>query len=278
MKLLAHTSFLNEVKYGLEKLDYQTLGSVNMIARVRIRERNVSRLARSEGANERREWLESILRWADNFILDENKVWIRHYKGEVHQAYMYPIRFLRDMIVYGLVNTEQELASIMSMLYNKVPKLKAIETNFINSLDNPSEEDKRYAASNPKYVETVLADLRDIRGYYIEIVYHLFFLQIDFQVVDLMKTGRDKLESLRMFEQDFSRKILEIYMGYVLRPMKWKDYDLIYGKGDGELSKISYLVRKFIQMINNTDDEYLQSLWLTKAKDVRHYLRVSSSH
>jgi|JI6StandDraft_1071083.scaffolds.fasta_scaffold32931_1 hypothetical protein len=37
MKLLAHTTFLNEVKYGLEKLDYQTLGSVNMIARARIR-------------------------------------------------------------------------------------------------------------------------------------------------------------------------------------------------------------------------------------------------
>lgn len=47
MKLLAHTTFLNEIKYGLEKLDYQTLGSVNMIARVRIRERNVIRLARS---------------------------------------------------------------------------------------------------------------------------------------------------------------------------------------------------------------------------------------
>lgn len=54
MKLLAHTTFLNEVKYGLEKLDYQTLGSVNMIARVRIRERNVARLAQSEGPYSRK--------------------------------------------------------------------------------------------------------------------------------------------------------------------------------------------------------------------------------
>jgi hypothetical protein len=53
MRLLAHTTFLNDVKYGLEKIDYQTLGSVNMIARVRIRERNVERLAKTEGTMSR---------------------------------------------------------------------------------------------------------------------------------------------------------------------------------------------------------------------------------
>ena len=67
-------------------------------------------------------------------------------------------------------------------------------------------------------------------------------------------------------------------MGYVLRPLSWNNFHLIYGKGDGELCKIGYLVRKFIQMINNTDDEYIQSLWLTKAKDLEHYNLVSSSN
>lgn len=117
-------------------------------------------------------------------------------------------------------------------------------------------------------METVLADLRDIRGYYIEIVYHLFFLQIDFQMLELIRSGKVHVDGLRVFDQDFSRKTLEIYMGYVLRPLKSDNYHLIYGKGDGELCKIAYLVRKFIQIINNTDDEYIQSLWLTKPKDL----------
>jgi hypothetical protein len=63
--------------------------------------------------------------------LDDNKLWIREYKGQVHQAYMYPIRFVRDMIVYGLVTTEIELTEIMNRLYSKVAKLKVIESCFI---------------------------------------------------------------------------------------------------------------------------------------------------
>lgn len=182
------------------------------------------------------------------------------------------------MVVYGLITTEQELTDVMTSLYNKVSKFKGTETSFINALNEPTKEDQKYIDSNPKYVDTVLADLRDVRGYYIEIVYHLFFLQIDFQMLKLIHTGKDKLEGLRVFDQDFSRKTLEMYMGYVLRPLGWRNYHLIYGKGDGDLCKISYLVRKFIQMINNTDDEYIQSLWLTKSKDLEHYNLISSSN
>ena len=103
----------------------------------------------------------------ESYILDENKVWIRHYNGEVHQAHMYPIRFIRDMVVYGLITTEQELSDVMTSLYNKVAKLKTMEINFLNSLNELTKEDKQYIDSNPKYIETVLTDFRDIRGYYI---------------------------------------------------------------------------------------------------------------
>ena len=254
----------------MDKIDAQDIETYSPLARHAIREKNRKNTnIRLKYFNEQFDVHKFAIKLVEKFVPGATWRWI----GGNHKAHVYCIKICKLLMEYGLLD-EAQCEEVKHALYLKIPVYRSLETII-----------DRDASSISEYWVNIWYDgLKSIREYYCEILINYVYLKKDNEVLALMEklmvqqevNGKITLDYLKsnisfensvIFEESFSKKMMEFIHGYVL------SQNTINKKFLTTSMKIESIIDNFLQNISNIEDPYLRSLRLLRDQDFENYLK-----
>lgn len=253
----------------LDKIDAQDIESYSPLARHSIREKNHNNsYIRLKYFNEQFNVHKFAIKLVEKFVPGATWRWI----GGNHKAHVYCIKICKLLMEYGLLD-EAQCEEIKHALYLKIPVYRSLET----IIDRDASTISEY------WVNIWFDGLKAIREYYCEILINYIYLKKDNEVLGLMQkliVQRENNEQITLdylkthisfensiiFEESFSKKIMEFLYGYIL------SQNTINKKLISNSMKIESILDNFLQSFCNIEDPYLRSLRLLRDQDFENYL------
>ncbi len=262
--------YLNKDLKTLDKIDAQDIETYSPLARNSIREKNRNNsYIRLKYFNEQFDVHKFAIKLVEKFVPGATWRWI----GGNHKAHVYCIKICKLLMEYGLLD-EAQCEEIKHALYLKIPVYRSLETII-----------DRDASSISEYWVNIWYDgLKSIREYYCEILINYVYLKKDNEVLNLMKLlivqkennkeitldyllANISFENSIIFEESFSKKMLEFLHGFVL------SQNTINKKFLTNSMKMESILDNFLQNFCNIEDPYLRSLRLLRDQDFENHLK-----
>lgn len=250
----------------LEKIDAAIIDTYCPLTRTKIREKNRNNeYLREKYFNNSFNIFRFTLKLINKFTLGATWRWV----GCSHKAHVYNIKICKILIEYGLLEG-QEIEELRQALYLKIQVYKSLEEVIGKETELDGESMRIYRE-----------ELTLIREYYSEfLIHHLFYKQDQevisylhkIQIVNKTKeiTFKEiekivKFNNIKIFEEEFGRKMMDFLFSYILSQNKIEEISLIS-------PKMELISQYFLHIFANVDDPFLQSLKLLNDQDCQEYI------
>jgi len=261
--------YLNKDLKTLDKLDSQDIETYSPLARHSMREKNRNNsYIREKYFNDEFDVHKFAIKLVEKFVPGATWRWI----GGNHKAHVYCIKICKLLMEYGLLD-ETQCEEIKNALYLKIPVYRSLETII-----------DRDASSISEYWVNIWYDgLKAIREYYCEILINYVYMKKDNEILAMMQklmVQKEKNENItleflqanitfehsQIFEEAFSKKMMEFLHGYVL------SQNTINKKSITNSMKMESIIDNFLQSFSNIEDPYLRSLRMLRDQDFENFL------
>lgn len=255
----------------LDKIEAEDIETYSPIARIRVRRKNLqNQFIRDKYFNKDFNLQKFAVKLVEKFVVGATWRWI----GGNHKAHIYSIKICKMLMEYGLLE-DLECEEIKNILYLKIQIYKSLETII--------DKDSKTIADT--WVKIWRDGMTQIREYYCEILIHYLYYKQDNEVALKMtqiyqelgenqsaytKSKLDNLISFSksiLFEPEFSRKMMDFLLGYILSQNTIKKEYLTS-------RKIESVAVYFLHIFSNVDDPYLHSLKLLNEQDYLSFVKM----
>lgn len=254
----------------LDRIDAVDIETYSPVARLKLRKKNrLNQFIHDKYFNNEFNLLKFAVKLVEKFVPGASWRWI----GGNHQAHIYCVKICRILMEYGLPD-ESECELIKNVLYLKIQVYKSLEVCISGEVGKIDQY----------WINLWVTGLTQVRQYYIEILIHYLYLKQDNEISNMMmkiyqqygenqqNVTKEKLDEILtfnksiIFEQEFSRKLMDFLLGYVL------SQNLINAKLLSN-EKIETIADNFLHIFSNIDDPYLHSLRLMEEEDYLNFIK-----
>ena len=250
----------------LEKIDAAIIDTYCPITRTKIREKNRNNAyLRQKYFNDEFNIFKFALKLINKFTLGATWRWV----GNTHKAHVYNIKICKILIEYGLLEGP-EIEELRQAFYLKIQVYKSLEEIIGKETDIISES-----------MQIWREGLSLIREYYSEFLIHHLFYKQDLEVIAYLQkiqiANRNKeitfneiekivkFNDIKIFEEEFGRKMMDFLFSYILSQNKIEEISLIS-------PKMELISQYFLHIFANVDDPFLQSLKLLNDEDCQEFI------